>query len=348
MEFATLVRIALITVQPIYRQPFVTTPQTSEPMINTLLLLGAMTLANDAARPTIVVVLGASGTPEYGEQFKTWTGRWTEIAAKSKAELVIVGQDSSPSLSDRDQLQQTLAKHVSLAGEPLWLILIGHGTFDGQEARFNTRGPDFTALQLGKWLQASQRPLVVINCTSASGPFLARLSGANRVIVTATRSGFEQNFARFGDYFSRALLDPKSDLDKNGQISVLEAYLAAAAGVREFYAEDARLETEHPLLDDNGDSRGTPPDWYQGVRAVKQPKAGTTADGTVANQRHLIRSLAEASLSTEERTQRNQWLAAIEAIRLKKSQLQEDAYYAELEQYLLKLAQLYASKSAPE
>lgn len=317
-------------------------------MLNTFLLLSAMTLANDAQRPTIVVVVGAPGTPVYGEQFETWTERWTQIAAKSKAELVIIGQDTAAPVPDRDQLQQTLAKHVPLTGEPLWLILIGHGTFDGQEARFNTRGPDFTAVQLGKWLQPSQRPLVVINCTSASGPFLARLSGSNRVIVTATRSGFEQNFARFGDYFSRALLETKSDLDKNGQISVLEAYLAAAAGVREFYAEDARLETEHPLLDDNGDSRGTPPDWYQGVRAVKQPKAGTTADGTIANQRHLIRSLTEESLSTEERTQRNQWLAAIEAIRLKKSQLPEDDYYAQLEQYLLKLAQLYASKSAPQ
>lgn len=315
-------------------------------MINTLLLFSALAITGDAQRPTIVVVVGASGTSAYGEQFETWTGRWTQIAERANAELVIVGQESSPQASDRDHLQEILAKYVALTGEPLWLILIGHGTFDGQDARFNTRGPDFTALQLGKWLQPSQRPLVVINCTSASGPFLARLSGPNRVIVTATRSGFEQNFARFGDYFSRALLEAKADLDKNGQISVLEAYLAAAAGVREFYAKDARLETEHPLLDDNGDARGTPSDWYRGVRAIKQPKAGTTADGPVANQRHLIRSVAEASLSSEERAQRDQWLAAIEAIRLKKSQLPEETYYSQLEQYLLKLAQLYASKPA--
>ncbi|MEE3370210.1 MAG: hypothetical protein VX346_12800 [Planctomycetota bacterium] len=314
--------------------------------MNTLLLLSALAITSDIQRPTIVVVVGAPGTPAYGEQFETWTERWTQIAERAKAELLVVGQSPASEVTDRDQLQQILATHVPLPGEPLWLILIGHGTYDGQDARFNTRGPDFTAVELGEWLQPSQRPLVVINCTSASGPFLARLSGPNRVIVTATRSGFEQNFARFGDYFSRALLEAKADLDKNGQISVLEAYLSAAAGVREFYAEDARLETEHPLLDDNGDARGTPPDWYQGIRATKQPKAGSTADGTVANQRHLIRSVAEASLSSKERDQRNQWLAAIEALRLQKSQLPEEAYYSQLEQYLLKLAQLYASKPA--
>ena len=312
--------------------------------MNTLLLLSALTITSDLQRPTIVVVVGASGTPAYGEQFETWTERWTQIAERAKAKLIIVGQKTASEVTDRDQLRQTLATHVPLTGEPLWLILIGHGTYDGQDARFNTRGPDFTAVQLGEWLQPSQRPLVVINCTSASGPFLARLSGPNRVIVTATRSGFEQNFARFGDYFSRAFLEAKDDLDKNGQISVLEAYLSAAAGVREFYAEDSRLETEHPLLDDNGDARGTPADWYQGIRAIKQPKAGTTADGTVANQRHLIRSSADASLTTKERDQRNQWLAAIEALRLQKPQLPEETYYSQLEQYLLKLAQLYASK----
>ena len=323
----------------------VATRKVNERMINTLLLLGTMAIANDAQRPTIVVVVGAPGSTTYGEQFHTWTERWSQIAQRSEAELVIVGQETSPQLSDRERLQQILNNQTPLTGEPLWLVLIGHGTFDGQDARFNTRGPDFTALQLSEWLKPTQRPLIVINCTSASGPFLPRLSGPNRVIVTATRSGFEQNFARFGDYFSQALLETKADLDKNGQVSVLEAYLAAAAAVREFYAEESRLETEHPLLDDNGDGRGTPPDWYQGVRAIKQPKAGTIADGSTANQRHLIRSVAEQSLSTEERQQRNQWLASIEALRLKKTQLAEEAYYSQLEHYLLKLARLYASKS---
>ena len=312
-------------------------------MMNTLLLVSALAVGSDAQRPTVLVVIGAPGNAMYAEQFATWTERWTKISRLAEAELVLVGQQSSPEVADREQLRTLLAKHAPLSGEPLWLVLIGHGTFDGQEARFNTRGPDFTAVQLSQWLKPLMRPLVVINCTSASGPFLPRLSGPGRVVVTATRSGFEQNFARFGDYLSRALLDQKADLDKNGQVSILEAYLAAAGGVSEFYSEQTRLETEHPLLDDNGDGLGTPPDWFQGVRATKQPKAGTTADGTIANQRHLIRSPAEARLSPADRERRDSWLAAIEQLRQRKPELTEDVYYDRLEELLLKLARLYVA-----
>ena len=137
----------------------VATRKVNERMINTLLLLGTMAIANDAQRPTIVVVVGAPGSTTYGEQFHTWTERWSQIAQRSEAELVIVGQETSPQLSDRERLQQILNNQTPLTGEPLWLVLIGHGTFDGQDARFNTRGPDFTALQLSEWLKPTQRPL---------------------------------------------------------------------------------------------------------------------------------------------------------------------------------------------
>src|SRR4029077_6004302 len=114
-----------------------------------------------------------------------------------------------------------------------------------------------------------KRPLAVIDCASASGPFINALSAPGRVIVTATRSGNEVNVTQFGGYFARAIANPAADLDKDGQTSLLEAFLFASRQVEQFYQEAGRLATEHALLDDNGDGLGTPADWFRGVRAVK-------------------------------------------------------------------------------
>ena len=169
-------------------------------------------------------------------------------------------------------------------------MLIGHGTFDGHTAKFNLRGPDVTAEELAEWLKPLKRPLAVINCASASAPFINRLAGENRVVITATKSGDEQNFARFGQYISAAIADPAADLDKDGQVSLLEAYLTACRQVAEFYEQEARLATEHALLDDNGDGLGTPAAWFRGLRATQRAKDGAALDGTRAHQFHLVAS----------------------------------------------------------
>ena len=169
-------------------------------------------------------------------------------------------------------------------------MLIGHGTFDGREAKFNLRGPDMTDLELSEWLAPYKRPVVVINCASASGPFINRLSGSNRVVITATKSGYETNFARFGQYLAEAIADPHADLDKDGQVSLLEAFLTASSRVDEYYRTHSQLATEHALLDDNGDRLGTPPNWFRGVRATQRAKDGAALDGIRAHQLHLIPS----------------------------------------------------------
>ena len=98
-------------------------------------------------------------------------------------------------------------------------MLIGHGTFNGKEAKFNLRGPDLSATNLAEWLAPVERPVAVIDTSSASGPILNELSKPGRVIITATRSGYEQNYTRFGQFFSKAISDSKADLDKDGQVS---------------------------------------------------------------------------------------------------------------------------------
>ena len=194
-------------------------------------------------RPTVLVVVGAEGTKEYGEQFREWAGRWQKAASQAQAEFTAIGPGQPSDKSDRDLFQEQLGKIAPTSSEALWLVLIGHGTYDGKTAKFGLRGPDFSPADLAAWLKPMERPLAIIDCTSSSGPFLNELSGPNRVIVTAARSGSEFNYARFGDFISSAIADPKADLDKDDQTSLLEAFLLAASGVREFYSSESRLAT---------------------------------------------------------------------------------------------------------
>jgi hypothetical protein len=252
---------------------------------------------------------------------------------------------SASGSSDRDRLRDLLAAEAQEGSEPLWLVLIGHGTFDGRKAKFNLEGTDVAASELAEWLRETARPLVVINCASASGPFLTALSGPQRVLVTATKSGNEQNFARFGDYFSAAIGSPAGDLDRDGETSVLEAFLTAAHEVEHFYVQESRLATEHPLLDDNGDGRGTPADWFQGVRAVKRPQQGEV-DGRRAKQWALVRSAEERTLNAETRARRDALEGELERLRDKKGELPEGEYWQQLEKILVEIAVLYREVAA--
>ncbi|MBU6402371.1 MAG: hypothetical protein KGS61_18795, partial [Verrucomicrobia bacterium] len=213
--------------------------------------------------------------------------------------------------------------------------------FDGQEAKFNLRGPDLSASDLATWLQPFKRPLAVIDCSSASAPFLNKLSAAGRVIISATRSGYEQNYTRFGEYLAEAIADPRADLDKDGQTSLLEAFLTAARRVAEFYATAGRLATEHALLDDNGDGLGTPADWFRGLHAVKTARDGAALDGLRANQFCLVRNAAEQRMPAAIRAQRDELELAVARLRQAKAKLPQDEYYRRLEPLLVELAKLY-------
>lgn len=296
---------------------------------------------------TVIVVVGADGTEEYGRQFRLWADRWSNAAKLGHAEFVTVGLNEPGATSDHDQLQRKLGEYTASGTQPIWLILIGHGTFDGKLARFNLRGPDVSLSELSEWLKPIQRPLAIVNCASSSGPFLNDLSGSGRIVITSTKSGHEYNFARFGDYLSAAIADPKADLDKDDQTSLLEAFLAASSRVKEFYDSDGRLMTEHALLDDNGDRLGTPADWFQGVRATKSAKNGAAVDGLRANQWHLVRSPSEVQLPDEIRIRRDEIELELSELRQQKSQFSQDEYLRRIESLLVELARLYDGIKKP-
>jgi hypothetical protein len=310
-------------------------------LVFTFLFAPLLAHAQTNDQRTLVLVIGAAGEPEYGEQFSAWAELWKEAAIKGGLQTVVIGEETNNPEDDRARLLGVLTNEVARPAGELWLVFIGHGTFDGRAAKFNLRGPDISASELAAVLKPCQRPLAVIDCTEASGPIINALSAPGRVIITATRSGNEVNATRFGGYFAKAIADPAADLDKDGQTSLLEAFLFASRQVAQFYKEAGRLATEHALIDDNGDGLGTPADWFRGVRAVKTAADGKSVDGVRANQLHLVRSDAEKKLSSAARARRDELERQLSDLRSRKGSMEEAEYYREAERLLLEIAKLY-------
>jgi hypothetical protein len=297
-------------------------------------------------RATVFIVVGAPGEAEFGSNFMHQASLWQKACDQANLHQITIGLNAPARTNDYEDLKQAFLLEPREGTAELYIILIGHGTFDGKEARFNLRGPDVSATELANWLQPFQRPLALIDTSSSSAPFLNKLSGTNRVIITATRSGNEQNLTRFGRYFAEAITNPDADLDKDGQVSLLEAFIIASRRTTEFYKVEGRIATEHALIDDNGDGLGTQADWFRGLRAIKAPKDKAAVDGALAQQFHLLRSEAENRLTDEQRKKRDEIEHAVLKHRENKGKMPEDAYYRDLEKMLLELARLYATNSA--
>jgi len=268
---------------------------------------------------------------------------WKRAGTNGGFQIFVIGEGSKGG-DDRALLLNSLTNELKQSMEEMWLVFIGHGTFDGRAAKFNLRGPDISADEVAAALKSCKRPLAVIDSASASGPFINALSAPGRVVITATRSGYEENVTRFGNYLARDVADPAADLDKDGQTSLLEAFLMASRQTRDFYKDAGRLATEHALIDDNGDGLGTPADFFRGVRAVKKAANGKTVDGVRAHQMNLVRSANEQELSPALRARRDEMETQLSALRDRKSQLKEDDYYNQLEKILVGMARLYETK----
>jgi len=316
-------------------------------LLGVLLLSGSAeaeaAVAGNAAAPNapvVVVVVGAGGEQEYAEAFSEWSTSVRKAAQQGMAELHEIGLTNIAGAPDRERLQGTLAGLAPEGASAVWILMVGHGTYDGREARFNLRGPDVTAGELASWLDRFKRPLVVVNCASASGAFLKALSKEGRVVVVSTKSGYEQNYSRFGSYFTAALVDVKADLDKDGQVSLLEAFLFASAGVREFYKAEQRLASEHAMIDDNGDGLGTPADWFRGVQTNQKARDGTPVDGRRAHQFHLVMSGEERDWDPARIARRDALELEVWQLKDRKTEMNQEEYYTALEKLLVQLARV--------
>ena len=293
--------------------------------------------------PELVVVVGAAGNPQFEISFYQWAERWESAGKQGHLATTVIGRHRGETViegNDYDRLRAALQQAERETSAELWIVLIGHGTFDQREAKFNLRGPDLSASVLDEWLQTIKRPIAIINCSSASGPFVPRLSGINRIIVAATKSGAEQNFSRFGDYLSSAIGDTTADLDKDHQTSLWEAFLMASRKTADYYDSEGRLATEHALLDDNGDQQGVRTDQFRGLAPLSRQPGDRPLDGRKAHQWHLIPNDRDAKIPTEVRVKRNDLELAIETLTDGKDSLPDDQYYSELERLLVALAAL--------
>lgn len=289
----------------------------------------------------VVIVMGAPGTPEFGQDFIKAARSWETTARRGGASLTQIGQVDPGKVSDLKQLEEKLGPLAKQESKPLWIVLIGHGTFDGREAKFNLRGEDLSATTLAKWLDGSKRPIAIINTSAASAPFIKALSKKNHIVMTATKSGTETSYARFGQFLAESINSPEADIDQDGATSLLEAFLSATKQVQEFYEKEGRIATEQALVDDNGDGLGTPAGFFRGTRAVKSTKEGLEPDGLRAQQWHLVPSEAERNLSDELRQQRDALESRLFALRAQKASMNEEEYFAKVEGIARSLAKIY-------
>ena len=303
-----------------------------------LLFLIFLTLGlNPVSAREVLLVVGLEGEDEYREVFEKSVENWVEACEKAGVSCEKIDRSSKP--SPKAKLENRLAQ---VGSNELWVVLIGHGTFDGREAKFNVAGDDFSAREFGEWCREITGNLVVINFSSASSPFLSELAGENRTVITATKSANEIFYARFGEYFSEAIPGiENADLDNDEQVSLLEAFLHASARVKEFYGNEGRLATEHALIDDNGDGLGTRSEWFEGTSAVRVARDGAEPDGLRAMQQVLVMNDLEKNFPPELRDQRDKLEREVRLLRRKKQDLDEEEYYKDLENYLRQLALIY-------
>ena len=318
--------------------------------------------ADDTSKPQsrMIVAAGAAGTPEYGKQFETAAKQWVNLGNAAGLAVTEIGLGSSDTKSDVEILQDavlSLADAAPVLAQPHWLVLIGHGTFQSNVAKFNLRGRDVAADQLAEWIKKTSHPLVIVNVASSSGPFVNALSGPNRVLVTATRSGDEQDYARFGSFLPIALGDIASDLDHDDEVSLLEAVIKAASQTIAFYQSEGRIQTEHAIVDDNGDALGTTAEMLNSVlrgtpATVAKPASSTAAavqlDGSVAAKTILILSADAAVLLPDELVERARIESELILLRAKKASLSEADYFAMLEKTMLELAVIYQAAEKRE
>ncbi len=294
----------------------------------------------------ILIVSGIGGQQQYSDAFHSWGVSMVD-AARDRLKLppeninyLAERPDRDPERiqgrSTKENVERALAELAQRAGptDRVFILLIGHGSVNGEESRFNLPGPDITAAQFAEHLaRFATQTVVLANTSSASGEFVSVLSGPNRVILTATKTGFERNETIFGQFFVEAFAEDGADVDKDERISVLEAFNYARLQVARTYEADKRLLTEHAVLDDNADGEGSTepdPDASDGAlaRGLFLDRLGTVAAGPAGGDSVLV------VLYNEKREIETQ----IQTLRNVKDQIEEEDYEAQLEELLVRLA----------
>ena len=283
-----------------------------------------------------VIINGPGGEPVYAKQFGEWTtqlsGALTGRFGFDSKNVKVLAEKSATA----EEVKRTFAtlKSQLEANNVLYVFLIGHGSFDGKESKFNLVGPDLSASDYNVLLSSlPTRRVVVFNMASASGEFIKSLAAKGRIVITATRNGQETNATRFAGFFISALNATDADTDQDGHISVLEAFVYASRLTEDFYKRAGRLATEHALLDDNGDGVG---------REKAEAGEGLLARATYLDSLSVDEAAATAATAKllKERTRLE---GEIEQLIARKTSMAEAEYESALERLFIELAKVNRS-----
>jgi hypothetical protein len=285
-----------------------------------------------------LIVSGASGGQEYVVQYARWSRDLSRTLVDNfkfdPAAVTVLSETGQPaSAATAENVRRVLASvRQRMTREDLLLVvLMGHGTFDGVDAKFNLVGPDLESAEWAAALRPIPGRMVIVDTTSSSFPFLERLAAPRRIVISATDSAAQRFDTVFPEYFIRALGDEASDLDKNGRISVWEAFAGASSAVKRHYQQRGQLSTERALLDDNGDGAG-------------KDVADQGADGSFASRTYLDESLPGAAPTNEVLLRlfqrRTSLTAEVDDLKIRRNFLAPDEYAKEFERLMIELARV--------
>jgi hypothetical protein len=291
----------------------------------------------------LLVVVGLSGTPEHGETFHKWGNALAEASAKlgvtgdRLAYLVNEKTEADTKMtgiSRREEIDRVLASFAkqATAEDVVFVVLIGHGSAQGERPLFNLPGQDVGPTEFNTWFRRlPTRNIVFVNTSPSSGPWVEELSAPGRTVITATRNASQQFTTLFGGRFVEALTTTEADGDKNQRISMLEAFTYARDSVKRSFEQEGLLATEQALLDDNGDKQGSQEPTPTGADGKL---AATLALGSAADAQPLPDDPKLRAVMVEQRELERR----VEALRLLRDSMDPAKYAAELERLVTELA----------
>jgi hypothetical protein len=272
-----------------------------------------------------LIVSGVSGGEKFAESQKKWVAALQSTLQKSYGfapdRITVLAEGGTAATKENVERTLSTLKSRLTADDTLIVVLIGHGTFDGAAAKFNLVGPDMDSREWSAALQGIPARLVFVNTTSSSFPFVQALAGKNRIIIAATDSAAQKYATVFPQYFIEALEEQaKADNDKNGRLSVWEAFTYAGQAVKQSFDQKGTLVTERSVIED-----GT-----NGVLAkttfLDPPPAATSANAAIA-------ALEKRRIAIE---------TEIEVLKGRKGQMPAGQYEEEFERLAIELAKISA------
>ncbi|MGA3189829.1 MAG: hypothetical protein ABSF22_22205 [Bryobacteraceae bacterium] len=276
-------------------------------------------------------IAGLGGEPEYDARFSGWAKDLDKLLHEVEPHAKIKTlYGAEATRANVEAYLREVAKEAK-PDDSLVLMLIGHGTQDEFDYKFNLPGPDLSATQLAALLDKIPAHELIVNMTSASGGSIAALEKPKRVLITATKAGTEKNATVFPRYWIEGMRDPAADSDKNEIVTALEVFKYAEEKTAKFYETQKRLSTEHALIEDAGKGEG-----------VKAPSA-ENGEGLTAT-RFAVLHLGAAAVQSRDPAklallkQKEELEAAIDDLKYRKASMAVQEYRGQLQQLLLQLA----------